>query len=88
MVALGTYPDVSLLEARRKRDDARQLLKNGANPAVQIKAIRAAVVERAANTFGAIASEYFEQNAHRLTAGTIKRDRRVVERDLNPYIGP
>jgi len=87
MVALGTYPDVSLQEARQKRDDARRLVKNGANPAVQLKAMRTAVVERAANTFGAIAADYFEQNSNRLTAGTLKRDRRVVERDLNPYVG-
>jgi len=87
MVALGTYPDVSLQEAREKRDDARRLVKNGSSPAVQLKALRTAVAERAANTFGAIAADYFEQNSNRLTAGTLKRDRRVVERDLNPYIG-
>ena len=87
MVALGNYPAVSLATARRKRDDARALLATGVNPAAHVRALRAATSERAANSFGAIAAEWFDQNAHRLTAGTLKRDRRVVERDLAPWLG-
>jgi integrase len=87
MLALGAYPAVTLLEARRKRDAARALLKAGSNPAVYVRAQRAAVVNRAANSFGAIAAEWFQQNEHRLTPGTLKRDRRVVERHLAPLLG-
>jgi integrase len=87
MLALGTYPAVTLLEARRKRDEARAMLKTGRNPAAFVRAQRAAVIDRAANSFAAIAAEWFEQNAHRLTPGTLKRDRRVVERDLAPFLG-
>jgi integrase len=87
MLAMGTYPGVTLLEARRKRDAARALLKAGSNPVAYVRAQRAAVVNRAANSFGAIAAEWFEQNAHRLTPGTLKRDRRIVERHLAPLLG-
>ena len=31
-LALGSYPDVSLAQAREKRDDARKVLKNGVDP--------------------------------------------------------
>jgi len=32
MIALGTYPDISLLDARQARDRNKQLLKQGLNP--------------------------------------------------------
>jgi integrase len=87
MLSLGSYPVVSLADARRKRDEVRALLSAGINPAAHMRAQRAAIVDRAANSFSAIAAEWFEQNGHRLTPGTLKRDRRVVDRDLAPYIG-
>jgi len=87
MLSLGSYPAVSLADARRKRDEVRALLSVGVNPAAHMKAQRAAIVDRAGNSFSAIAAEWFEQNGHRLTPGTLKRDRRVVDRDLAPYIG-
>ncbi|MGZ8244970.1 tyrosine-type recombinase/integrase [Methylomagnum sp.] len=37
-LSLGVYPDVSLTEAREKRDTYRQLLKNGHDPAESQKA--------------------------------------------------
>src|ERR1700733_10324569 len=40
MVALGKYPAVSLLDARRKRDEARALLVAGVNPAANMRAQR------------------------------------------------
>ena len=32
LLSLGTYPDVSLKDARERRDEARKLLANGVNP--------------------------------------------------------
>ena len=32
LLAFGTYPEISLLDARRKRDDARKLLANNVDP--------------------------------------------------------
>ena len=34
MLALGTYPEVSLLDARQSRDRNKQLLKQGLNPKI------------------------------------------------------
>jgi hypothetical protein len=34
VLALGTYPDISLANAREKRDDARKVLKNGTDPSI------------------------------------------------------
>jgi integrase len=87
MLALGEYPSVSLLDARKRRDEARAVLASGIDPTVNVKAKRVALLERSANTFAALAIEWLEQNAHNITAGTLRRDRRIFEGHLNPWIG-
>src|SRR5258706_14977855 len=37
LLALGSYPLVTLADARRKRDDARKLLDQGLNPSTERK---------------------------------------------------
>ena len=87
MLALGEYPIVSLMEARSKRDEARAVLAAGVDPTVNAKAKRVAVMERSANTFAALSVEWLTQNAHAITPGTLRRDRRVFESHLNPWLG-
>lgn len=60
-LSLGTYPEVSLKDARLRRDDARQMLAEGKNPGAEKK--RAKIVEAisAGNTFKAVAEEYIEK---------------------------
>lgn len=87
MLALGEYPFVTLMDARTKRDEARAVLAIGIDPTVNAKAKRVAVIERAANTFAALSIEWLAQNAHAITPGTLRRDRRVFERHLNPWLG-
>jgi hypothetical protein len=87
MLALGEYPSVSLMDARGKLNEARAVLAAGIDPTVNAKAKREAVIERASNTFAALAHEWLAQNAHAVTPGTQRRDRRVFERHLNPWIG-
>lgn len=56
--ALGVYPEVSLADARKKRDAARDLLAKGIDPGEARKAERAVTVERSANSFEAVAREW------------------------------
>jgi integrase len=58
MLSLGTFPDVSLVAARAKRDDARKLLANGKDPSQQKKLDKIVAATAANNTFGAIAEEH------------------------------
>jgi integrase len=88
MLSLGEYPAVSLLDARKRRDDARKLLKAGTNPADAARAARAARAEYAANTFGAIAAELIDKREREgKSAGTIYRERQWLKNDLAPYLG-
>jgi hypothetical protein len=57
MLAFGSYPEVPLLDARTKRDDARKLLARGIDPSQQKKLDKIASTTAAENTFEAIARE-------------------------------
>lgn len=86
MVALGNFPEVSLQEARERRDAARKLLGQGVDPGLQKKAEKAATRQRAACTFGAIAHEYFEKRG-REASGSLLRERNRFDNYLAPTIG-
>jgi integrase len=60
-LGLGTYPEVGLSMARKRRDEARQLLAEGKDPSreKQLAKLRAQV--SAANTFGEIAQEFIDK---------------------------
>lgn len=60
-LSFGRYPEVSLKEARRRRDEARALLRDGVDPGAERKRVKLAAELGAANTFGAVANEYIEQ---------------------------
>lgn len=57
-LAHGTYPEVSLADARERREMARKLLAAGVDPGEHRKAEKAAGTERAGNSFEVIAREW------------------------------
>lgn len=61
-LAVGVYPDVSLLDARERRTEARKLLAAGIDPGENKKAIKSAGVTRAANSFEVIARDMARQD--------------------------
>ncbi len=88
MALVGEYPAVSLAEARTERDRLRALLKGGANPTVVARVERMDKVGQAESTFGAVAVELLEKRAREgLSAGSVKRERRLVEKDLAGIVG-
>ena len=64
-LALGQYPMVSLLEARRGRDAAKRLLFDGTDPAASRKEEKRKKSIAAGNTFEAVAEEWFQRNRRR-----------------------
>lgn len=87
MLSLGTYPDVSLAEARERRDDARKLLAQGIDPGAERRAVKASRVEAAANTFEAIAREWYEKFKPTWVSAHGDRILRRFERDIFPWLG-
>lgn len=87
LLALGAFPEVSLKRAREKREEARALLAEGIDPGEQRKAEDAAKLQHVANTFDAVADELLHQRMAKLSSGTAIRERRLLDKDLSPYIG-
>ena len=62
-LSLGRYPEVGLKEARRRRDEARQALANGCDPAEQKRIELEAAALSAAATFSSVGDEYLTKAA-------------------------
>jgi len=86
-LSLGIYPDVSLADARERHADARKLLATGVDPGEQRKAQKAVNADKAANSFEAVAGELLAMRTKKLASGTATRERRLLDKDLSPYIG-
>jgi integrase len=68
-LALGVYPEVSLSEARNKRDEARKQLKEGVDPNTTKKENKLAAKIATANSFEPIAREWLEHMKHKWSEG-------------------
>ena len=60
-LSLGVYPDVSLKDARVRRDASRKLLADGIDPSENRKAMKSARADRAANSFEVVARDWFAE---------------------------
>ena len=87
LLALGKYPDISLAEARERHQEARKQLAQGIDPTAAKKAVKAAGVERAANSFEVIAREWFDRWKGDKSKTTIQRALSILEKETFPYIG-
>ncbi|MCD5360299.1 tyrosine-type recombinase/integrase [Chromobacterium aquaticum] len=87
LLALGVYPEVSLKEARLKRDDARKQIADGDDPAAMRKMDKVIKLAAAANTFEAIALEWHERESHEWSAAHSERVLSAMKTHIFPYIG-
>lgn len=88
LLALGSYPEVGLSEARRRKEDARRLLANNIDPSEIKKAIGAEEKERLANTFKILAIEWQKNIANNsLSKTTQKMVEARLKNDIYPAIG-
>ena len=87
LLSFGGYPDVSLFDAREKREQARKLIAAKADPSEILKAIRAAKLGRAANSFEVVARVWMNKYAPNLSKATADKNLRLFERDILPWIG-
>ena len=59
LLAIGVYPDVSLAEARSKREDAKRTLAAGNDPSLERKIEKLSRQQDAENSFEAITREWY-----------------------------
>ncbi len=86
-LCFGAYPDVPLLRARQKRDEARRLVADGIDPSENRKAQKAARLYRTANSFGVIAREWFEARKSKWAPSHSSRLLKRLENDVFPWPG-
>jgi len=86
LLSLGGYPEISLFEARQRRDEARKRLANGVDPGALRKAQKQAKTEEA-ETFEVIAREWHSKFCNAWSEGHAATNMRRMELDLFPRIG-
>lgn len=87
LLSLGTYPEVSLKDARERRDQARKLLADGVDPSEHRKAIKASRAEENSNSFEVIAREWHSKQVNRWTERHSIRILARLDNDLFPLLG-
>lgn len=84
-LSLGTFPDVSLKNARTRREEARTLLADGIDPGEARKADERTKAAAADNSFAAVAAEWLGKQ--HMAPATLEKARWTFEDLTNPYIG-
>lgn len=87
LMSFGTYPLVTLAEAREKRGEARKQVANGIDPVAEKKAQKLAQKLSVENSFEAISREWHTNKADRWTLAYREEIMRTFEQDVFPYIG-
>jgi len=86
-LSLGLYPEVSLAQARKKREDARKMLAEGLDPMAERAAVKAAKTAKETHTFEVIAKEWLDTLAPTWAPVTLEHARQRLEHDLFPDLG-
>jgi integrase len=86
-VALGVYPEVTLKAARKAARDARDKLAEGVDPAEIRRQDKLARVVGSANSFRAVALEWYEKEKPHWSESHIKRAGWLFEKNLFPWLG-
>ena len=83
--SIGVYGEVSLAEARTKRDEARKLIAQGVNPN-QAKKQAKEIIDNV-NCFEVWVRKWLLDRQSTIKPDTFKRDSSLLEKDLIPFIG-
>jgi len=87
LLALGVYPDVSLAEARKRHQQAREILAKGIDPGEAQKVEKLTRHLAAVDTFEALAREWHSVKMCTLSEGHQKRTLTAMENNLFPSLG-
>lgn len=80
-LSFGTYPDVTLEQARQRRDDARKLIADGVDPSDNRKAVKESKAELAGNSLEVIAREWISKKSEDKS----DRPTRLLSQNISPW---
>ena len=87
LLTFGGYPEISLEQARRMRDEARAQRASGLDPGIVRQEEKAERRTRTSNTFEAVSREWMEVHATKVKAQTLHIYRVLLEKSVFPLIG-
>ncbi|RQV02977.1 DUF4102 domain-containing protein [Burkholderia cenocepacia] len=88
-ISLGTYPELSLRDARALRDEARSLIAKGVNPKIDRKEKQQTIRLAGEYTFTAVYEMWLQHRQLVLAEGrqsTLEQIRRVFKKDVLPNL--
>ena len=86
-LAIGKYPEVSLAKARRRREEARELLADGIDPGQAKRDSKQTKALTAAQTFEAVAREWLKKTEANRASATQEKITIWLQKDVFPSIG-
>lgn len=86
-LTFGDYPAVSLAVARARRDEARELIAEGKDPAIERELTKQAATQALEDTFEALANEWLEIKRPNWSEGYYDRIKNALKKNAYPFIG-
>jgi integrase len=86
-ISLGTYPSVSIADARERAGAARKLIQQNIDPVEDRRSKRAQLRLEVENTFAVATEAWFQFNLPRWKLPTVKKVRQYLDKDLLPGLG-
>jgi integrase len=87
LLAFGTFPEVSLLEARKRRDESRALIREGMDPAMARRTAKLATVQNQEAAFPVAATAWLEFKRSGWAPETYRKAKFVTDTYLIPALG-
>ncbi|WP_043619201.1 tyrosine-type recombinase/integrase [Chromobacterium violaceum] len=87
MLTIGEYPFVSLSDARRLLEDARESVAKGIDPNAKKAADKLINIQAHQNTFSVVADEWYSSHAPHWKRSTVSTVRRNLDKDILPFFG-
>ncbi|MEM5495936.1 integrase domain-containing protein [Paraglaciecola mesophila] len=86
-ISFGIYPDVTLAEARRRREEARSLLIKAIDPKSHKEQVKRTSAEENANTFALVTREWLKVKSSKITAKYCDQIEASLTNHVFPVIG-
>lgn len=89
-IAIGPYPEISLKEARARRDELRAQLANGVDPRVYLRQAEEKALAAPTHAFQAVFQSWRDFKALSLKTGrqsTLSQINRIFDKDVLPWLG-
>ncbi|XEH50580.1 tyrosine-type recombinase/integrase [Edwardsiella tarda] len=87
LLAVGVYPNVTLADARVRREDAKRVLAAGGDPGLEKQEEKRAKVMAVTNSFEKLAREWHEHKRPTWSKGYADDILEYLRKDIFPYIG-